>query len=188
MDNLNKTVSPEFKKIGDVFYLLGETNDELGASEYYKLLAKENKNSALGGSVPQVDFKKNIKIYSVLENAIEKELVASAMSVNSGGLGIALSKACVGGMVGCDVSIKHLLGNAKGTGEKLFSESQGRILVSISPKNVSAFETLVKNIPHTKLGKTTKNEKVVINDTKKIVETNVKKLHKIYHSFSNKMQ
>jgi len=30
------------------------------------------------------------------------------MSVTSGGLGIALAKACVGGMVGCDVSIKNI--------------------------------------------------------------------------------
>ena len=182
IDNLYKTVSPEFKNSGDVIYLLGETNDELGASEYFKMLG------ALGNKIPKVNLEKNIKTYLALEKAIEKELVASAISVNSGGLGITLAKACVGGMVGCNVLIKNLPGNAKDSDEKLFSESQGRILVSVSPKNVSAFEKLIKNIPHAKLGKVKKDEKVIVVDKIKIIETNVKKLHKIYHSFSEKMK
>src|SRR3989344_5547184 len=38
MENYVKTVSPEFKKSGDVIYLLGETKDELGGGEYYRML------------------------------------------------------------------------------------------------------------------------------------------------------
>jgi len=182
IDNLYKTVSPEFKNSGDIIYLLGETNDELGGGEYLKMLG------AIGNSVPKVNLEKNIKTYSALEKAIETELVASAISVNSGGLGITLAKACLGGMVGCNVSIKNLPGNAKKINEKLFAESQGRILVSVSSKNVSAFEKLIKNISHAKLGKVTKDEKVIVTDKTKVVETNVKKLHKIYHSFSEKMK
>ncbi len=182
MDDFHKTVSPEFKNSDDVIYLLGETNDELGASEYYKLLG------GIGNNVPQVNLKENIKTYLAIEKTIEKELVASAMPVNSGGLGITLAKACVGGIVGCNVSIKNIPGNAKTSDKKLFSESQGRILVSVSPKNVSAFEKIIKVIPHAKLGKVTKSEKVIVTDTKKAIETNVKKLHKIYHSFSEKMK
>jgi hypothetical protein len=31
----------------------------------------------------------------------------------------------------------------------------------------------------------TKSEKVIVTDKTKVIETNVKKLHKIYHNFSN---
>jgi phosphoribosylformylglycinamidine synthase len=196
IDDLYKTVSPEFKNNGDVIYLLGETNDELGGGEYLKMLSVMEKNPEpkqawYGASVPEVNIEKNIKTYSALEKAIQKELVASAMSVNSGGLGIALAKACVGGMVGCDVSIKNIpkeegsLASFFSTDIKLFSESQGRILVSVSPKNISAFEKIIKNIPHAKLGKVTKDGKVIVTDKNKIIDTNVQKLHEIYHSFSN---
>lgn len=192
MPDLNKTISPEFKNVGDIIYLLGETNDELGASEYYKFLAKEQKNNAIGSNVPKVDLKKNIKIYNALEKAIQKELIASAISINSGGLVIALAKACVGGMVGCNISLKNLPGNQYGgvasvpTATKLFSESQGRILVSVSPKNILAFEKVVKNISYTKLGKVTKDNKFIVTNAKnKVVETDVKKLHNAYHKFSN---
>ncbi|MFA6177517.1 MAG: AIR synthase-related protein [Candidatus Paceibacterota bacterium] len=179
MSDLNKTISPEFKNTGDVIYLLGETNDELGGGEYLKMFG------VVGEDVPKVDLKKNIKIYRALEKVIQKGLIASAISLNSGGLAIALSKACVGGMVGCKVSLDHI-GNSFGIDVKLFSESQGRVLISVSPRNISEFEKIIKNIPYTKLGKITKDEKLIITNGKsKVIETNVKKLHNAYHKFSN---
>jgi phosphoribosylformylglycinamidine synthase subunit PurSL len=180
LPDINKTVSPEFKNAGDLIYLLGETNDELGASEYYKMLG------SIGNNVPMVDLNKNLKTYQALERAIAEELLASSLSVTSGGFSIALAKAAVGGMLGANVSLKDLPGNATGVDSKLFSESQGRILVSVAPKNVPPFEKIIKNIPHTKLGKVSKDGKVVVADGKhKIVDTNVKKLYGIYHKFSN---
>jgi len=182
MPDFYKTVSPEFKSYGDIIYLLGETNDELGGGEYFKMLGW------VGNSVPKVNLQKNIKTYLALEKAIKKELIASAISVNSGGLGIALAKASLGGMLGCNVSTKNLPGENSSVDAKLFSESQGRILVSVSPKNIAAFEKIIKNIPRAKLGKVSSDEKFIITDKAKIVETNVKKLHTIYHRFSNSMK
>lgn len=187
MPDFYKTVSPEFKNAGDVIYLLGETNDELGGGEYYKMLAGKNMTS-IGNTVPKVNLKKNLKTYLALEKVIQQELLSSSLSVTSGGLAIALAKASVGGMLGCTVSIKNLLGNASGVEAKLFSESQGRILVTVSPKNVKSFEKIMQNIPYNKLGKVSKGEKVIVTDKNKIVDTNVKKLYSIYHKFSNKMK
>lgn len=182
MPDFYKTVSPEFKNPGDVIYLLGETNDELGGGEYYKALG------VIGNNVPKVNLKKNLKTYLALEKAIQQELLASSLSVTSGGLAVALAKASVGGMLGCTISIKNSLGNASGVEAKLFSESQGRILVTVSPKNVKAFEKIMKNIPYTKLGKVSKDSKVLITDKGKVIDTTVKKLYAIYHKFSNKMK
>ena len=190
MPDLYKTVSPEFKNDGDVIYLLGETYNELGGSEYLKMLARRSFSEGgldyIGNTVPKVNIEKNLKTYLTLEKAIKKELMVSSMSIASGGLGIALAKACVGGNIGCNVSVKNLLGNTAPTDAKLFSESQGRILVSVSPKNIKEFEKLCSKIPLTKLGKTDKSGKIVITDGKnKVVDTKVKKLHTIYHRFSN---
>ncbi|OGI94985.1 hypothetical protein A2917_01215 [Candidatus Nomurabacteria bacterium RIFCSPLOWO2_01_FULL_42_17] len=166
MPDLNKTVSPEFKNSGDVIYLLGETNDELG--------------------VPKVNLEKNLKTYLALEKVIQKELVASSLSVTSGGLGIALAKACVGGMLGCKVSLSQICRSLASADLKMFSESQGRILISVSPKNVKEFEKICAGIFCVKLGTVSKNNKIIITDGKnKVVETTVKKLHDIYHKFSN---
>ncbi|MDP2789258.1 MAG: AIR synthase-related protein [bacterium] len=194
MPDILKTVSPEFKNSGDIIYLLGETHDELGASEYFKMLAKKQKSNAIGNNVPKVDCKKNLKTYSVLEEAIKEELVSSAISVNSGGLAVALAKACVGGMLGCDINVGSMLGDPKSADAKLFSESQGRILLSVSPKNKAKFERIMKGISHAKLGEVRQNGKIIIKNsghrvsTIKVVDTDVKKLYKIYHDFSNSMK
>ena len=41
MKDFKKSVSPEFKVAGDAIYVLGGTHDELGASEYFKMIGKE---------------------------------------------------------------------------------------------------------------------------------------------------
>lgn len=197
--NIQKIVSPEFKNIGDYIYLLGETNDELGASEYFKLLAKREGNNAIGNNVPKVDLKKNLKTYLALEKAIQKELLASSLSVVSGGLAVALAKATIGGMLGCKISLKDIYLEAEppsgGSASKctdiaLFSESQGRILVSVSPRNIANFEKIMKNIVYKKIGRVSKDDKFIIIDekNKKIIESDVKKLYDIYHNFSNSQQ
>ena len=188
MPDLYKTVSPEFKNSGGIIYLLGETNDELGGSEYFKLLAKQQGNSSIRNNVSKVNFKRNLKTYLALEKAIQKELIASSISIISGGLGIALTKACVGGMVGCNVSLDPIdpIGLTYGIDVKLFSESQGRILVSVSPKNAKTFEKLTEKISCVKLGKVEQNGKIIVMAGKdKVVNTDVKKLFDIYHKFSN---
>ena len=139
--------------------------------------------------MPKVNLEKNLKTYSALEKAIQKELLNSSLSVTSGGFGIALAKACVGGMLGCKINVGSMSAGSNSVMVKLFSESQGRILVSVPPKNTREFEKIMAKISYAKLGKITKDGKVIItNGAHKIVETNVKKLYTIYHKFSNKMK
>lgn len=187
--DLYKTVSPEFKNAGDYIYLLGETSEEMGASEYFKYLAKNEKNNSIGNQVPKVNLKKNLHIYQTLEKIIENDLLASSISVSHGGLSIALAKACIGGMLGCNIDLADVGHRQLSTEAKLFSESQGRILVSVSPKNLAKFEKMIKNVFCVKLGEVSKDSNVVIlNGKQKIIETDVKKLHQIYHKFSEQQK
>src|SRR3990167_7232996 len=55
--DVSKAMTLDFKRVGDLIYLIGNTNDELGASEYYSMLG------ASDGDVPVVDTKKNAKVY-----------------------------------------------------------------------------------------------------------------------------
>lgn len=183
MKDFKKSVSPEFKMVGDSVYLLGETNNEMGGGEYFKMIDKES----IGNITPKVDTNKNTKIYKALELVINKEIIASAISLNSGGLAIALAKASVGGILGVNVDIKNIKGSATNIDAKLFSESQGRILVSVAKKNIPAFEKLVKNIPFTKIGEVKKDKNFVIKNGKdEIVKTTIDDLAKSYNLFSNK--
>jgi phosphoribosylformylglycinamidine synthase len=188
--DFTRTISPEFKKAGDSVYILGETHDELGGSEYYKMLASGSDLNAIGNDVPKINLEKNIKTYGVLEKVITKELISSAISLNGGGLAIALGKASVGGMLGCKINLKNLPGDYSSIDGPLFSESQGRIIVTVSKENISKFEKEMKSVAFAKLGTVSKSDLFTITDAKniKVVDTNIKKLFTDYHKFSNEMK
>ena len=144
----------DFKQAGDSIYLIGETNDELGASEYFAMLGGRT-----GNIVPTVDAKKNSKVYDALSRAIcGKEhsrilknmrisgCVASAIGVGRGGLAVALAKSAIAGQLGAKIDVKNLPGNAKLDDAVLFSESQGRMLVSVRPESKVVFERMYQGL------------------------------------------
>ena len=187
--DITKCITPEFKIAGDVVYLIGETNDELGGSEYFKLIAN-NDNTKIGNNIPKVDFKKNAKTYKALESVIDKRLIASSISISSGGFISALAKASLGGMLGVNISVKDMKGNATTIDAKLFSESQGRIITTVAKKNINSFEKLMKNIAISKIGIVTSSKKFIVKDEKgnNVIDTNLEKLSDSYNYFSNKME
>ena len=92
-----------------------------------------------------------------------------------------------GGLESVEKFLKGNQGAAKEWGENL----RKWIKVAadfIEIKLVPAFEKIVRNASCVKLGKVSNDGKVIINYNKKVVDTNVKKLHKIYHRFSNQMK
>ena len=157
-----KAISIDLKFPGDSIYLIGETFDELGGSEYFHLLSEENGNNAIGNSVPKVDAKKNKLIYSALSKAISQELITSAISVHLGGLASALLRTALAGMLGINVSLDNILGNVRDNHSLLFSESQGRVVVSISPKNEKEFIKLFKETPLKKIGEVSSSNRIKI--------------------------
>jgi phosphoribosylformylglycinamidine synthase len=166
INDVIKTVSLDIKFPGDLVYLLGETFEELGGSEYFAM------HKYIGNIVPKVVVEKNKKLYLAFYRAVQKDLIASAISVGRGGLGIALSKTAIAGMLGIDVSLKNLSGNVSRNDYALFSESQGRIVVTINPKNKSRFENLMKGNAIKLVGKVSKNRKIVIKGLKENVIVN----------------
>lgn len=154
IDDWQRCQSIDFKQSGDAIYLLGETKEELGGSEY-ALFAGDEK----GGAVPQVDAVAFIKLYRALEKAIIGGLVASSISIERGGLAVALGKSAMAGMLGCSISLENIAAGLR-TDYCLFSESQGRTLVSVAPQNTAAFEACFSGLPCCRIG--------VVNDTNEI--------------------
>ncbi|MBI5753654.1 phosphoribosylformylglycinamidine synthase [Candidatus Peregrinibacteria bacterium] len=126
LDDLTLAVSLDPKFPGDLIYILGETKDELGGSEYFqyqKDLAKSVPENApkvitkvipgetfIGNSVPKVDAKSAIKLYRTFRSAVEKRLISSALSPQFGGLGITLAKKAIAGRMGMEIDISKVPG------------------------------------------------------------------------------
>lgn len=152
VDDAAVATTIDFKSEGDRVYVIGETNDELGASEYYAMLSDAAKKSYVGTRAPRVNVKKNLRGYQALSNAIRKGYVASAVAVGRGGLSAALSKSAVAGQLGVMADLSNLPGNADTSDALLFSESQGRVLVSVRAGEEKAFEKAMSGVVCTRVG------------------------------------
>lgn len=138
-------------------YLLGETEEELAGSEYFNLLG------IMGGKVPKPKAELNREIYLRLRDAIYERLVASAHDCSDGGLGVALAEKAFSGGWGMVVD----LGAIPFKGERredfiLFSESAGRIVVTVPKEHRSEFEALFKGLPCYLIGETVEEPFLII--------------------------
>ena len=185
MDNVNNAVAIDVKAPGDLIYVIGTTRDELGGSEYYEHQGEIIEGKPFtGASVPKVDAEKAIESYRKYFRAVNESLVASAISVSSGGIGISLAKMCIAGNLGCMVDLSRLKREgAERDDFALFSESQSRIVVTVDPKNKDRFENMMDGTGISLIGAVTGDSTLKIKGIKEdiIVECPVDSLKDAYN-------
>ncbi len=166
MDDVTQAVSLDAKLPGDLIYVLGQTRDELGGSEYYAM------QGVLGVRVPQLDVEAAIARYHAYHDAVRDGLVASALAVTLGGLGVALAKSCIAGQLGAKIELEAVP-QAEGLNHQqlLFSESLGRLLVTVAPQDQAAFERAIQGTAYACIGEVAeKPELVLAGETFNITE------------------
>ena len=126
-----------FKDEGDVIVLLGETKEELGASECLKVI-----HNLVKGDTPNLDLEEEKKIQDATLEMIRKGLIKSAHDCSEGGLAVTLAESSISSpdLVGADIK---LVGNPAKGGEQnirpdalLFGESQSRIVLTTQEKDL----------------------------------------------------
>ena len=175
IDNINDAQSLDFKFVGDLIYLIGLTGSELGGSEYLSYVSEKKSKLLESGEIPTVDPKSFLKIYKAFSQAIQQGLIASSLSLERGGLGVALAKSSLAGLLGCSIDLREFDLREEFL---LFAESQGRILLSINPKNKEALETLFKGLPLFYLGQVQPDQIQIkgLDKNKFLVDLSVKEL------------
>lgn len=131
IEDINHAVTMDFKAAGNLIYLLGETKPEFAGS-HFNLIGGAIENSV----VPELPSY-TPRLYATLHQAMKQQLVRSCHDLSEGGLAVSLAEMCIGGRLGCDIS----LGNTNAI-TALFSESNGRLLVEIKPEQKTEFEKL----------------------------------------------
>ena len=138
----------------------------------------------IGNNVPKVGAEKNRTLYSALSSCIEEGIVASSQSIHRGGLIVALSKTAMGGMLGMDVSLERLSGSYSRDDFALYSESQGRLVVTVAPQFKKIFEERMQGNIFSQIGTTIGDDHFIIKnkDGKDIVNTNLNLMLESYKS------
>ncbi|HNU90486.1 MAG TPA: AIR synthase-related protein [Spirochaetota bacterium] len=150
----------DFKFEDDFIYLTGITNDETAGSEYAAMASESagRRGALYGSEVPRVDAAANAGLYLAYEAALARGLVASSVSLERGGLGVALARSAMAGKLGADVDLALVPGAAELREDIiLFSETQGRLLASVAPANAAAFEELFAGMPCARIGRVTRD-------------------------------
>ena len=171
----SKAITQFFKKEGDVIILLGETKEELGGSEYLKILHNKEK-----GKPPELILDLESRLHDVCLEAIHKGFVKSAHDCSEGGLAIAIAESAVSGPVtlGAEISLESSIRKDA----LLFGESQSRIVLSASKKHIEKIIGIAekKEVPATIIGKVTKNSLKVHINSRSVIELSCGKIKKAW--------
>jgi phosphoribosylformylglycinamidine (FGAM) synthase-like enzyme len=161
VEDLTRCVTMDAKFPGDLVYIVGQTNHGMGASEYYEHLGY------VGCHVPKVGPELSMKCYRALNLAIKAELVASCHGIYRGGLGIHLALTAMGGNLGLTIDLSRVpRADAEQNHIVLYSESSGRFIITIDPKDRSSFESVVNKVPYACIGTVSEAPDVVIHGLK----------------------
>lgn len=162
MEDSSKAISMDFKKAGNLIYILGMTHNELGGSEYYAL------EGYSGGHVPRVDAAKARKLMDSLSSASDNSLVAACHDLSEGGLAVALAEMAFAGGLGAAVTLEKIPASADARRDDilLFSQSNSRFLVEVEPEMKDAFEGQLASNDFSLIGKVTEQDAVEITGLK----------------------
>jgi len=149
--DITECVTLDAKVPGDLVYILGETRNELGASEYYAHFG------CVGRHVPKVYPSAFMPYYKALHQAIRRDMAASCHGVYRGGLAVHLAMVAMAGELGMDVDLSKLPARDTVTDHTLlYSESPGRFIVTVAPEDAGAFESAMAGAPLACVGTVTK--------------------------------
>jgi phosphoribosylformylglycinamidine (FGAM) synthase-like enzyme len=169
MPDSTKAVSMDFKTAGNLIYILGQTYDELGGSEYYAW------HGALGQQVPRVWPEAARKLMISLSQATSQGLVRACHDLSEGGLGVSLAEMAFAGRLGASVSLGTIPIGADINREDtlLFAESNSRFLVEVRPADRDAFEAVLWGNTFSHIGEVTSEPRVIIKGLKAVEVVNL---------------
>lgn len=119
---------------GDKLYLVGKTGDDYAGSELQKMMTGE-----IAGTLADFDLEHVHDYLSRLLKAEQSGLVASAHDLSEGGLAVAAAETVFKTELGLNADFRTL------DKKQFFSETPGRMLVSVAPENAAAFEEIMQD-------------------------------------------
>jgi phosphoribosylformylglycinamidine synthase II len=143
LDDVAQARGQGWRQAGDTIYLLGVRLQDalavpemvtLGGSEYLAVV-----HGTVAGRPPQVNVTLEKAVQAACRDGIHQGWIQSAHDCAEGGFAIALAEACISGHAGATIQVP-LADDAGRWDRLLFGEGGGRILVSVTPEAIAAWE------------------------------------------------
>ena len=158
LEDVRKIMSLNFKSKGDHIFLIGKLVDDISSSEYLVKYHNEKASPA-----PYFNLDEEFELHQCIKQLISINIINAAHDCADGGLFVTIVEMAMASDLGCNLkSNQNFRKDAF-----LFGESQGRVVVTVSPNLLNAFNTQMneKNIPCFHLGKVTQNPEIIIDSS-----------------------
>ena len=173
------TATSDLKHVGERLYILGDSNEELGASELAFMLNENGQADGIGGEVPRLENPEvNLARYQALSEAIRSGLIRTAHDCSEGGLAIAIAEMCIGGRLGALVDIDGI-GEGSVYG-RLWGESLGRIIVGVSPHEEEKFFDMMEGHELHLLGVVVESDLSIVDGFDDLVSGNIDEMVSVW--------
>jgi phosphoribosylformylglycinamidine synthase len=133
IDPAARVTTQWFKRAGDAIVLLGKTMEDLGGTEYLRVVHHREQ-----GAPPQLSLQIERSLQQCLLRLIHDGMVESAHDCADGGLAVALAECCIGNATNPLGAVVRLHPASLRNDSVLFGESQSRVVVSARPEKVNA--------------------------------------------------
>ncbi len=158
--DVRKSVTMDLKAPGDRLYLLGDWTPSLAGSHARGLVGE-----AFFGESPALKQSPGLParapvVYRILHEAIHNDLVSAVHDLSEGGLSVAAAEMALAGRLGLSIDLAPMHPDPK---LALFAETNGCLLVSVSPEKTKAFEDCFTDFPLLRLGEVTKDQRLNIH-------------------------
>ena len=130
LENKAHQMGLAFQKADDLIYLIGESRNDINSSQYLVSLHHVKNSPA-----PYFNMEEELDMQHAVLNLIENGLVVSAHDVSDGGLFTTLAESAFVNKLGFKITSDDSVRNDA----FLFGESQGRVVVSVSPEKEEEF-------------------------------------------------
>lgn len=154
LDDYDSLTSLDFKREGDVIFVVGQSHNDLGSSEYLRVVQGIEHSPA-----PHFELEEELSLHRILKRLIKKRFLSSMHDISDGGLFVALMESAMPRELGFDILTEPSVRKDA----FLFGESQSRVLVSVNSERVGEFELFMQRqkFPYVCLGSVTAGEIII---------------------------
>jgi len=169
--DVSKCVTSEFKRTGDLIYLVVAGKPGLAGSHLEEICGWQ---SAL---TPQLELAKAAQLYRKVHAAMQLGLVNSAHDLSDGGLGITLAECVIGSNLGCSIKLDDLITYLSRDSANLpyspgrilsrldaviFAEGPGRLLLTVDPASKQEWEEVMQGCDIIEMGNVSQRQRLTI--------------------------
>jgi phosphoribosylformylglycinamidine synthase len=179
INGVENIITLPFKEKGNDILIVGETEAELGGSEYHSVIHRLE-----GGIPPKIDEEKIQARWNLLFELYQEKLIKANHDVNKGGFIISITEMCFKNKIGADMDLTGYNIKKLRDDELLFSETVGRFIIETSSKDYDRILGLAEkfNVTVKKIGSLTSKPEINIKGLKQDVKLNINKMKELYDS------